>query len=211
MPTMGAPPHCRFLYLELRLGHMRREHARPHPRAGSRRYGGGAEEPSPVPVGVTGHRTQRPRGQVGPPGPHPADTSSPLEPGGERWPIPRPLVPLIAQLVVLRTAERAFGNTASASASPAPTSAAPAPNCAPAPQTPPRVAKHEAEAEGPADGRLSNSRSPREYLARTIPPESPGRIFFVDKMLLDPNNRCRRVVRHGTAALRTTPYAGKQK
>jgi hypothetical protein len=34
-----------------------------------------------VPVGVTGHRTQRPRGQVGAPGPHPAQTSSPLDPG----------------------------------------------------------------------------------------------------------------------------------
>jgi hypothetical protein len=54
-----------------------------------------------VPVGVTGHQTQRPRGQVGPPGAHPAHPSSPLDPGGERWPIPipRPLAPLIAQLV----------------------------------------------------------------------------------------------------------------
>jgi hypothetical protein len=52
-----------------------------------------------VPVGVTGHRTQRPRGQVGPPGPHPAQTSSSLDPGGERGPITRPLAPLIAQLV----------------------------------------------------------------------------------------------------------------
>jgi hypothetical protein len=34
-----------------------------------------------VPVGVTRHRTQRPRGQVGPPGPHPAHPSSPLDPG----------------------------------------------------------------------------------------------------------------------------------
>jgi hypothetical protein len=40
-----------------------------------------------VPVGVTGHRTQRPMGQVGPPGAHPAHPSSPLDPGGERWPI----------------------------------------------------------------------------------------------------------------------------
>jgi hypothetical protein len=54
-----------------------------------------------VPVGVTGHRTQRPRGQVGPPGPHPAQLSSSLGPGGERWPIFRPLAPLIAQLVTL--------------------------------------------------------------------------------------------------------------
>ena len=53
-----------------------------------------------MPVGVTGHRTQRPRGQVGPPGPHPAQPSSSLDPGGERWPIFRPLAPLIAQLVL---------------------------------------------------------------------------------------------------------------
>ena len=95
----GAPPHYRILYLELRPRPMSREHARPQPPAGSRRYGGGAEEPAPVPVGVTGHRTQRPRGQVGPPGPHPAQPSSSLDPGGERWPIFRPLAPLIAQLV----------------------------------------------------------------------------------------------------------------
>jgi hypothetical protein len=80
---------------------MSREHARPQPPAGSRRYGGGAEEPAPgVPVGVTGHRTQRPRGQVGPPGPHPAQPSSSLDPGGERRaPISPHLAPLIAQLV----------------------------------------------------------------------------------------------------------------
>jgi hypothetical protein len=52
-----------------------------------------------VPVGVTGHRTKRPRGQVGPPGPHPAHSSSSLDPGDERWPISPPLAPLIAQLV----------------------------------------------------------------------------------------------------------------
>jgi hypothetical protein len=52
-----------------------------------------------VPVGVTGHRTQRPRGQVGPPGPHPAQPISSLDPGGERRPISPPLAPLIAQLV----------------------------------------------------------------------------------------------------------------
>jgi hypothetical protein len=51
-------------------------------------------------VGVTGHRTQRPRGQVGPPRPHPAQPSSSLDPGGERWPISPPLAPLIAQLVL---------------------------------------------------------------------------------------------------------------
>jgi hypothetical protein len=100
MPTMGAP--FRILHLELRQRPVSREHARPQPRpAGSRRHGGGAEvpAPAPVPVGVTGHRTQRPRGQVGPPGPHPAQPSSSLNPGGERRPIPPPLAPLIAQLV----------------------------------------------------------------------------------------------------------------
>ena len=95
----GCYSPCRGMYLELRNGPMSREHARPQPPAGSRRYGGGEEEPAPVPVGVTGHRTQRPRGQVGPPRPHPAQPSSSLDPGGERWPIFRPLAPLIAQLV----------------------------------------------------------------------------------------------------------------
>jgi hypothetical protein len=66
---------------------MSREHARPHPPAGSRRYGGEAEEPAPVPVGVTGHRTKRPRGQV--------ELLTELDPGGERrWPISPPLAPL---------------------------------------------------------------------------------------------------------------------
>jgi hypothetical protein len=48
---------------------------------------------------VTDHRTQRPGGQVGPPGPHPAQPSSLLDPGGEHRPISPPLAPLIAQLV----------------------------------------------------------------------------------------------------------------
>ena len=82
---------------------------RPAAPAGSPRYGGGAhggaeEPPSLVPVGVTGHRTQRPRGQIGPPGPHPAQTSSPRAalpwtqtvPGGVKFPL---LASLIAQLV----------------------------------------------------------------------------------------------------------------
>jgi hypothetical protein len=39
-----------------------------------------------VPVGVTGHQTQRPRGQVAtPPGPHPAQRSPLLGPWGARW------------------------------------------------------------------------------------------------------------------------------
>jgi hypothetical protein len=92
----------RGMYFELRPRPMSREHARPQHPAASRRYGygGGAEKPAPVPVGVTlGHQTQRPRGQVGPTGPHPAQPSSSLDPGGERWPISPPLAPLIAQLV----------------------------------------------------------------------------------------------------------------
>jgi hypothetical protein len=102
---MGRNAPCRGMYLELRPRPMSREHARPQPPAAtSRRYGGGAGESTPVPVGVTGHRTQRPRGQVGPPGPHPAQPSSSLDPGGERWPIPLPLAPLIAQLVLERLA-----------------------------------------------------------------------------------------------------------
>jgi hypothetical protein len=72
---------CRGMYLELRRGPMSREHARPQPPAGRRRYGGGAAKPAPMPVGVTGHRTQRPRGQVGPPGPHPAQPSASLDTG----------------------------------------------------------------------------------------------------------------------------------
>jgi hypothetical protein len=98
---------CRGMYLELWRRPVSRENARPQPPVGSPRYGGGAEELAPVPVGVTGHRTQRPRGQVGPPGPHPAHPSSSLDPGGERRPISPPLAPLIAQLVlVVRSAER---------------------------------------------------------------------------------------------------------
>jgi hypothetical protein len=56
---------------------------------------------SPSAGGVTGHQTQRPRGRVGPPGPHPGGPSSPLDPGGERWPIPRLLALVIAHLVFL--------------------------------------------------------------------------------------------------------------
>jgi hypothetical protein len=63
-----------------------------------------------VPVGVTGHRTQRPRGQVGPPGPHPAQPSSSTDPGGERRPISPPLAPLIAQLVSAPHVTAAWGD-----------------------------------------------------------------------------------------------------
>jgi hypothetical protein len=60
---------------------------------------------------LDGHRTQRPRGQVGPPGPHPAQPSSSLDPGGERRPISPPLAPLIAQLVECRVVCRCCGLT----------------------------------------------------------------------------------------------------
>jgi hypothetical protein len=70
------------------------------PGRGSRRYGGGAEESAPVPVGVTRHRTQRPRGQVGPPGPHtPSPSQLPPGPRGRTVANISPLDPQIAQLV----------------------------------------------------------------------------------------------------------------
>jgi hypothetical protein len=51
-----------------------------------------------VPVGLTGHRTQRPRGQVGPPRttPSPAPPWTQMVPGGVKFPL---LASLIAQLV----------------------------------------------------------------------------------------------------------------
>jgi hypothetical protein len=51
---------CRGEYLELRPGPVGWEHAQPQPSAGSRRYGGGAEEPAPVPVGRSGSPTTEP-------------------------------------------------------------------------------------------------------------------------------------------------------
>jgi hypothetical protein len=78
----GAPPHYRILYLELRQRPVSREHARPQPPAGSSRYGGEANEPAPVPVGVTGHRTQRGQG----PSWTPRTTLSPDQlTSGPRW------------------------------------------------------------------------------------------------------------------------------
>jgi hypothetical protein len=59
----------------------------PRPPAGSRRYEGGAARSQPRCTGrgqgspTTGHQTQRPRGQVGPPGAHPAHPSSQPPPG----------------------------------------------------------------------------------------------------------------------------------
>jgi hypothetical protein len=50
-------------------------------------YAEETEEPAPVPVGLARHRTKWPCDQVGPPGPPPAGLRSPLDPGGERWPI----------------------------------------------------------------------------------------------------------------------------
>jgi hypothetical protein len=64
LPKDGAPRPMPGLVLgaaakthDLRAKNTR---ARPQPPGASRRHGGGAEEPAPVPVGVTGHRTQRP-------------------------------------------------------------------------------------------------------------------------------------------------------
>jgi hypothetical protein len=86
-PTCHLDLHLK--YLELRAAaqayepRTRAEAHEPRTRAASapgrqpRRYGGGAEEPAPVPVGVTGHRTQRPRGQVGPPRTTPSTQPNP--------------------------------------------------------------------------------------------------------------------------------------
>jgi hypothetical protein len=66
---------------------MRREHARPQPPAGSRRYGGGAEEPAPVPGAGRGHRPPNPAAWTPRTTPSPtwqAQPSSSLDPGGER-------------------------------------------------------------------------------------------------------------------------------
>jgi hypothetical protein len=79
---MGRYAPCRGMYLGAAAqAHEPGTRAASAP-ADSRRYGGEAEESAPVPVGVTGHRTQRPRGQVGSPGAHPAQTSSSLDPEG---------------------------------------------------------------------------------------------------------------------------------
>jgi hypothetical protein len=82
---------CLGMYLELRPRPMNRGHVRPHPRpAAAGTEEGGTKEPAPVPAGVTGHRTQQPRDQVGPPGPHPAQTHRPqLPPGSKGCPAPR--------------------------------------------------------------------------------------------------------------------------
>jgi hypothetical protein len=58
-----------------------------------------------VPVGVTGHRTPNPAAQgpslaprtTGTTPPQPSPGSSHMGPGGERWPIFRPLPPVTAQ------------------------------------------------------------------------------------------------------------------
>ena len=90
--NLGRNAPCRGLYLELRLRPMSREHARPQ-LPGKR--GGAARGPD----GVARHRTEQHRGKVTTPGPHPAHPSSPVDPGGERWPKFRLLASLIAQLV----------------------------------------------------------------------------------------------------------------
>jgi hypothetical protein len=103
-----APPvHCALgaWSLELRLGPMSREHARPQLPAGCRRYGGGAGagEPAPVPAGSPATKPSGPGAELDPPDHTQAagGPSSPLDPGGERWPIPRLLALVIAHLVFL--------------------------------------------------------------------------------------------------------------
>ena len=63
----------------------------------ARKRGGAAGGPD----GNARHRTEQHRGKVTTPGPHPAHPSSPVNPGGERWPKFRLLASLIAQLVGL--------------------------------------------------------------------------------------------------------------
>jgi hypothetical protein len=113
MPTMGASP------LNPALGAAERA-CEPGARAASapgwqppvRRRGRGAS-----PGAGGGHRPPNPAAR-GPswaprvhPGPHPAQPSSLLDPGGERRPISPPLAPLIAQLVLcsLLLPHRALG------------------------------------------------------------------------------------------------------
>jgi hypothetical protein len=79
----GPPPHYRILYLELRRRPMSREHARPQPPAGSRRYGG-ARGRGASPGAGRGHRPPNPAAQ----GPSwtPRSTPSPSQlPPGPRW------------------------------------------------------------------------------------------------------------------------------
>jgi hypothetical protein len=91
----GGNDTYRGMYLELRQRPVSREHARsqpPRPAAAGTEEGQRSQQPAPgepVPVGVTGHRTKRPRGQVGrppDPGPHPEQPSPaaqlPLGPRG---------------------------------------------------------------------------------------------------------------------------------
>jgi hypothetical protein len=74
---------------------MRREHAQPQPPAGSRRYGGGAEEPGTTPGAGRGHRPPNPAAQGPSPvklDPRPPDHTQPrpaapssLDRKGARW------------------------------------------------------------------------------------------------------------------------------
>jgi hypothetical protein len=79
-------PGLAWLYLELRRRPMGRENARPQPPAASRRYGGGTEEPAPVPVGVTGHRPPNPAAQG-------AAKLDPPDPGPRHPPAAQPAQP----------------------------------------------------------------------------------------------------------------------
>jgi hypothetical protein len=74
---------CRGLYLHQSRWHMSRTRAR----GASHLYGEEAKELALAPVGLARHQTKWPCDQVGPPGPPPTGLRSPLDPGGEWWPI----------------------------------------------------------------------------------------------------------------------------
>jgi hypothetical protein len=92
---------------------MSREHARPQPPAASWPPAAGTQVGRGASPGPDGHpgagagqgsnpAAHGPSWAPGPPapGPRPGSPSQPpLDPGGERWPNPRPLAPLMAQLV----------------------------------------------------------------------------------------------------------------
>jgi hypothetical protein len=80
----------RGMYFQLRQRPLSREHARSHSAPGRQppvrrtEEEGPEAEPAPVPFGDTGHRTQRPRGQVGPP-PTPRTRPAQPRPAAPPW------------------------------------------------------------------------------------------------------------------------------
>jgi hypothetical protein len=79
---------------------MSREHARPQPRPAAAGTEEGQRDQPRCRSGSPAIEPSGPGAKLPPPGPHPAQPSSALDPGGERGPIPRLLAPLIAQLVL---------------------------------------------------------------------------------------------------------------